>query len=299
VTLGDQGARILRPERSEPKLRQPGRCERPRRIAARREQEHELVSIKAPRHEHQRIRGRLIEPLRIIHHTKQRPFFRRLRQEAEYSQRDRKTLAEWLLRKRESRAQRRRLRWRQPVKAVENRPDDLMEPRKRQLRFRLDPGTAKHHESLGLRDRVLKERRLPSPWLAPNHQHPAEPGTRLCEQAIDHRRLGAAADKHDTMISGRHRAPQAQRTRSGHRPRGQAALRRPAGHPATRLIARVFGVGVARRVLGWGLAAGRAGSWWRWCRPRPSVRRSGLARRPGPGRWRPSRRSCRWRAYRG
>src|SRR6185312_7761442 len=47
---------------------------------------------------------------------------------------------------------------------------------------------------------------------------------------------------------------------------------------ADRLVLGDACTSAVRQVLGRGLAAGRAEPWCRWCRPRPSARRSGPAR---------------------
>ena len=151
-------------------------------------------------------------------------------------------------RKRERRTQRRCLRRRQPVKAVQHRPEDLVEPRKGQLRLRLDPHPAEHRESRCPLDRVPKQRRLPDPRLAPNHEHPAEPGARLREQAVDHRRLGAAAGKHTSTINGRPlqpaRACPVRNSGSAHSIQRPAQIQSPSGPGSLRVTITILSGGV-------------------------------------------------------
>ena len=77
-----------------------------------------------------------------------------------------------------------------PVQPVQDGPQQLMQPRERELGLRLDAARAQDQHALRPARRVLEQRRLPHTRLPPQHEPTATKRARTLEQARDHRLLG-------------------------------------------------------------------------------------------------------------
>lgn len=99
-----------------------------------------------------------------------------------------------MVRQPEGPAQRIALRCGQPVDQRHPRLDQQMQPRERQLRLGLDPGTA--HRGDPLRRRIIQERRLADPRLPTQHQRPTAARPCLLEKPIDLCLFGFSSMEH-------------------------------------------------------------------------------------------------------
>ena len=125
------------------------------------------------------LRGRLVEPLRVVDHADERPLRSKLRQQAEYGQTDDKAIGRRFRAQAERRRERIALRGGQALPEIEHRAAKLMQPPVCKLHLGLDarsscdttPGRPSHQ--------VLQQRRLAGPQLATQDQHPTltPPGT--------------------------------------------------------------------------------------------------------------------------
>ena len=88
---------------------------------------------KPPRHERQRLRGRLIQPLRVIDHTQKRPFLRCFREQGQRRQPDQEPIGRTPATQPERDPKRVTLRSRKPLKAIEQRRAQLVKAGEGQL----------------------------------------------------------------------------------------------------------------------------------------------------------------------
>ena len=181
----------------QPHLGRPGRAGQLTRLAAR-QQHRDRVRLQPPRREPQRSRRRLIQPLHVIDHAQERPRHRRLRQQAQHPQADEERIRRNPGADPERRLDRRPLRSGQLRQAFQQRRAQLLQGGEGQLHLRLHPRRPHHLEPprRSRSHRVLQQRRLAHPRLPGHQQHPASPGPRLVEHAIDHGALFGPAQQH-------------------------------------------------------------------------------------------------------
>jgi hypothetical protein len=176
-------------------LRKTGRVELAPAVVAGGQQQHDRFGLQSPRDEHQRIRGRPVQPLRVGHLAQQWLLLGRLGQQAEDTQLDQEPVG--LDVEQPERAPKRvGLRGRQPIQVVQDRPQQLVQGGEGKLDLGFDPGPMEQLEAVGLLCRVVQQRALADAGFAANHQHAALPLACTREQGGDASTLGAASVEH-------------------------------------------------------------------------------------------------------
>jgi hypothetical protein len=137
------------------------------------EDDHHGLGDQPPRHEREGPRRRLVEPLRVVDDTDQRPVPGGLGQQGQYRQAYEERLRWRASHQAEHDLKRLAARRRQPVEVGEKRPAELMEGGVRQLALRLDPGRPCHGQVTGRRRHVVQQRRLADTGLAEQEQRTA------------------------------------------------------------------------------------------------------------------------------
>ena len=123
-----------------------------------------------PRHEGQRQRRGLIQPLRVIDDTQQRTLLGHLREQAQHRQPDEEPIWSGAGAQPEHDLERLALRSRKPLEAIEHRSAQLMQAREGQLHLGLHAHRPHDGQLRRRLDEVLQQRRLPDPGLAPQNQ---------------------------------------------------------------------------------------------------------------------------------
>ena len=136
--------------------------------------------------------------MRIVDDAHERVLLGGLREQAEHGDADQKTVLDGRRREAERTGERGRLRVGEPLEAVEDGMEELVQRGERELGLRFDAAGAQHPHPRGLRDRVPEQSRLADAGLAPDHQRAAARGPGVCDQALDSGRLGLSAEKHPT-----------------------------------------------------------------------------------------------------
>jgi hypothetical protein len=72
---------------------------------------------------------------------------------------------------------------------IEHGRAQLIKRRERKLHLRLNPHRTQNTQIRRRTDRIIKQRGLPHPSLALQHQRPTPPGPRPIEQPVQHRTL--------------------------------------------------------------------------------------------------------------
>ena len=193
---GQQAAGILRLERADLQALQP-RADRDLGAAVGAEQ-HDPLGAEPAAGEQQRLERAVVEPLAVVDERQQRLLLGGRREQAEDARHDGVAVAAGRLAERQRPAQRRRLRRRDRVEPVEQRPEQLAEPREGQVGLRLHPARAEHRHARG--DRfgagVLEQRRLADPGFPDEQQRAAPPGPRVVQEPVDPRAFRFATDEH-------------------------------------------------------------------------------------------------------
>ena len=195
-----QPPRILLPQAPDLQVRQP-----PKLLAgvARGEQQPHRIGQQPPRHEPQHLRGHPVQPLRVIDQAQQRPVLRRLRQQGQHRQPDQEPVWRTAAAQPERDPQRVPLRSRQPLQATQQRRAQLMNAGERQLHLRFHPHGPGHPHVRRRPGRVLQQRRLAHPRLAPHHQRPPAPGTQIPHQAVERLALPLAVHQRRGRLGSR------------------------------------------------------------------------------------------------
>src|SRR6185312_7219778 len=123
------------------------------------------------RHELQRLRRGLVQPLRVVHHADQRLFLGHLAQQGQHRQAQQEAIRRAARLKPERRAQGSLLRDRQPVHPVQVGTAQLVQAGVRELQLRLDAHRPAHPAALGPVDQELEQGGLPDPGLAAQNQN--------------------------------------------------------------------------------------------------------------------------------
>jgi hypothetical protein len=154
----DQHARRCWVEPTKAELWEAGCLEASNLALAGGEKHDDALGLEPPGDEGKRVRGRVVEPLRIVDETKERLAFCCLGEQAQGCERDKEAVPSSPLRQAESSAKGSRLRLWKILYVTKDRVDDLVQRGKRELRLRLDAGAAEHAHAVGLVARVLQER---------------------------------------------------------------------------------------------------------------------------------------------
>ena len=252
----------------EPQLRQPGQLVELARPTLR-EHEDDRLRLQAPRHEREHLRGRLIEPLRIVDQAEKRLFVGTVRQQTQQRRGRRKSDPAG----RPSSSQRRSraphagaaaaARARRATAHTTGEGPQTEAPSRTPPRPREEPGSLRHDRRCipeALSSRSPPRRAAPAPRSAPRAWSPGAdqaPGIRHAGPAASLNQIRASKKSFATRIRPRHRA-KSSRPKNNLRPKSTASYR---GH------ATVSG----RRVLFAGETLGRR-STTRRHRPRaPSI----------------------------
>jgi hypothetical protein len=137
-----------------------------------------------PRHETEHLRRSPVEPLRVIHHTDQRPLLRYLRHQAQHSQTDQKAVRRRTGAEAEGSPKRIALRTRQFVQVGEHRCAELMQAGKGELHLGLDAGRPRDAASRRTPPQVPQQRRLSDARFTPEDQDSTLPAPHVLQQPI-------------------------------------------------------------------------------------------------------------------
>ena len=170
---GEQGARIVVVEPLQAQLGQARQLALLTRLADG-EDERDPLSEQAARHEPERLRGGLVDPLEVVHETQQRLRLGHLRQQRERCQADQEAVGSRAGGEAERDSQCLLLRLRKPAEPG-SRPAELMQPGERKFHLRLDPGDLDGSEPWSLVRGEPQQRRLAHPCLAADDEHAARP----------------------------------------------------------------------------------------------------------------------------
>ena len=174
---------------------------------ARREDQRNRLGQQSPGHERKRVRGRPIEPLRVIDDAQKRLLGGHLRQQAQHREPDQEPIRRVPPTHAERRAKRPALRTRQQRQAIQHRRAQLLQGRERELHLPLDTGGPRDPETRRRLDRVFQQRRLTDPRLASHNQRTALPTARRLEQPVEHLALAAPAEQLLSRPPRDHAAP--------------------------------------------------------------------------------------------
>ena len=119
---GEQGAGRVRVEPRQRQRRNVGGLERAHVSLTGSEDQRDALGVQAPRNEPQRIRGRCVQPVRVIDETQHGSLLRQLGEERETSREDEEALVRIAFLETESGANCRRLWLRQPFDVAKHRP---------------------------------------------------------------------------------------------------------------------------------------------------------------------------------
>ena len=172
-------------------------------VVARREQQHDPLRVEPARDEEQRVRGRCIEPVRVVDQGEYRSSLRERRQQLQDGDRDEEAVIPGPVAEAECAAQGSLLRRRQRIQIVERGPNELMQRGERQLRLGLHAPRADDAHVCRPLARVLEQGRLADPRLAAESEDAAPRRARPVEQLADPRALLVAAVEHRAMIRQR------------------------------------------------------------------------------------------------
>jgi hypothetical protein len=176
-------------------LRQARRVELAPAVVAGGQQQDDRFGLQSPRDEHQRIRGRPVQPLRVGHLAQQWLLLGRLGQQAEDTQLDQEPVG--LDVEQPERAPKRAgLRGGQPIQVVQDGSEQLLQGGEGKLDLGFDPGPMEQLEAVGLLRRVVQQRALADAGFAANHQHAAAALACTREQGGDASALRTASVEH-------------------------------------------------------------------------------------------------------
>ncbi len=139
-----------------------------------------------PSDEGQRLRGNLVEPLRVVHEAEQRLLGRRVGQQAENRETDQEPVRRWPRTQPERRGQSLALRTGKPLDAPEERGAQLVQPGERKLHLGLDACPANDAVVASTLREMVQEGGLADTGLAPQHQDGAAPGLHHGAQPVEH-----------------------------------------------------------------------------------------------------------------
>ena len=178
----EQRLRVTFTETSHEHLRELGEA---RGVVADREHEGDVVRQQPPGDERERVRGGAIEPLRVVDDAQHGSLLGRVRQQVQDREPDEQSIG-WSARRRpEGGAHRVALRFGERVEAIEQRCDQLVERRERELHLGLDARGAEHVEARRRALEVAEQRALADPRITADHEHPTLPVADSVEQVLE------------------------------------------------------------------------------------------------------------------
>ena len=160
---------------------------------ARGEHESHRLGQQAPRHEGERQRRGLVQPLRVVDDAQEGPSLGGVRQEAEHRQTHQEPVGCGPGAHAEDDAERVALGSREPVEPVEQRPAQLVEARVGQLHLRLHPHRPGDREVRRGGDQVIEQRGLPDPCLTAQDERTALAPANPCDQLVQEGTLARPA----------------------------------------------------------------------------------------------------------
>ncbi len=165
------------------------------RGAAGEDHQHRL-GAEPPRHERQDLRGRGVEPLRVVDHADHRPVPGRLGEQIEHAEPDQERARDTTGTQPEDRLDRLGLRAGKPGQVLQQRHAELVQGGERQLHLGLDTTGADHLQiRRGLTD-VGEQRRLADPRLTDQHDRVAAAVADRGQRPVESRAFRSAAEQH-------------------------------------------------------------------------------------------------------
>jgi hypothetical protein len=174
-------------------------------VVAGRQQQDDAVVLEPPGHEHQRVRRRLVQPLRVADQAEHRPLAGQLGQQAERPKSDEELVGCGCglgVDQPERSPERGGLGEGQAVDPVQDRPQQLVQGGKGQPDLGLDPRRAEQLEVAGLPGGILQQGVLADAGLTADHEHAAVPLARFSEQVGNTRALLKPSIEHGELPAG-------------------------------------------------------------------------------------------------
>ena len=170
-------------------------------IAVARPDEHrDRIGLQPPRDEHERLGRRAVEPVRVVDDAQQRLRVRGRCEQAQDRHRDEEAVLHALVRQPEGASQRGALHVGQLAGAVDDRPQQLVQPGERQLGLGLHAGAGEHPHAVRLLQGVLQQRGLADPGVAAQDERAAARLPGRLEEAVDGRALALPAQQHGRTL---------------------------------------------------------------------------------------------------
>ena len=191
--FGENVRRRLLFEPTEAQLRQPGRIEPAHVALACGKHNGDAIGAEPSRREHERIRGGAIEPLRIVDQAQHRLLLGRGGDQPEHCGRNEEAIGRRRRRQAERPGERRGLRLRNPVEESEDRPQQSVQPREREIRFRFHARRPQDAHPRRLLCDVAEQRALADAGLAADDERRALAAGGAAEQPLELRALARAA----------------------------------------------------------------------------------------------------------
>jgi hypothetical protein len=198
--LVEQLARRLGVDPVERQLRQAARLD-PRGLALAVGQQHRHALVAEPAGSVQQGLGGLgVEPLQVVDQHQHAAVLGGRREQAQRGGRDREAGCRHRRAERERPGERVRLGARDPVEPAEHRPEQVGQPRERDLRLGLDPPGPQHQQVAGALVGEPQERTLADAGVAAHKERPAASRTRMGEQDVDAGAGVLSAEQHPKLI---------------------------------------------------------------------------------------------------
>lgn len=157
--------------------------------------------------------------MRVVDEQEHRHPLRRDRQKPQHCRRNEQAIAAHRRREPESSVQRSRIPLRQRLHKLPQRPDELEQSGKRELRLGLDTPHPQDANPLRPRRRVVEQRRLPDPGLAADDERTSEPLPHPRKHRVELRPLRLTPDEHrddrNALVDARLNSPRAASSSQG------------------------------------------------------------------------------------
>ena len=199
--VADQLPRLGIGEAPDTQLDDAGQRERLAGLVADREQQHDPLGLQTARGEAESVRRLVVEPRRVVEQGEQRLLVGGVGEKRKNPHADQEPIGLALVRKPERAAERARLRLREPVDPVLDRPQQLVQRGVRKLSLGLDPGRPQHPEVAGHRRCLLEQGGLADAGLAADDQRPAGPEPGCGEKLSEPCQLGLTTDQHASILT--------------------------------------------------------------------------------------------------
>ena len=149
-----------------------------------------------PSDEREGLRGRAIEPLRVVDHAEERALGRGLREQAEHGQPEQEAVGRRTDAQTEGRTDRILLPLGDVGQPVQQRRAQLVQPRERQLRLGLHACRLHHPVAVIPPDQVLEQRRLADPGLTPDDEGSTDAAAHAGKEFVELPALFAPTHQH-------------------------------------------------------------------------------------------------------